>query len=366
MTDPLDVRDYERLAPERMSRLAWEYVGGGAGDELTLRWNHEAYERIRLLPRNLVDVSRLDTRVTLLGRELPHPILLAPIAYQQLVHPEGELATAKGAGAAGATMLLSTFSTTGLEEVAAVAAGPMWFQCYILRDRGFTRALLQRAEAAGYQALVVTVDTPILGARHRETRINFALPPGMKKANLQGLAGATDSHRPKGQDIYSDLLDPKLTWDDIEWLRSQTRLPLILKGVLSPDDARRAAAAGVSGLIVSNHGGRNLDTLPATIDALPAIVAEVAGRMPVLVDGGIRRGTDILKALAFGASAVLIGRPYIFGLAVGGAEGVTRVIAILRREFEMAMALTGRPSIASIDPSVIFRQAFPRVSDRPC
>jgi 4-hydroxymandelate oxidase len=355
MADLVEISDYERLAPERMSRMAWEYFSGGAADELTMRWNHEAYQRIRLLPRNLVDVSKLDTRLRLLGRDLPHPILLAPIAYQRLVHPDGELATACGADAAEATMVLSTFSTITLEEVASAAARPPWFQLYIQPDRGFTLELVRRAEAAGFEALVLTVDTPILGARYRESRINFALPPGMEKANFRNRPGALVSHRPQGRDIYSELLDPKVTWRDVDWLLSQTRLPLILKGILGSDDAERAVASGAAGLVVSNHGGRVLDTVPATIDALPAIVAKVAGRRPVLVDGGIRRGTDVLKALALGAAAVFIGRPYVYGLAVAGAEGVTRVVGILRREFEMAMALTGRPSLASIDPSVLYR-----------
>jgi 4-hydroxymandelate oxidase len=353
--EPVDIQDYESLASGCMSKMAWEFLSGGAGDELTIRWNREAYDRIRLLPRNLVDVSRLDTRVTLLRRELPHPVLLAPVACQRLVHPDGEVAAAKGAAAADATMVLSTFSTVALEEVAAAATSPLWLQLYIQPDRGFTRELLRRAETARYEALVLTVDTPILGARHREARINFALPPGIEKANFKGLSGASASHRPKGRDIYSEMLDPGLTWKDVDWLRSQTQLPVFLKGILGAADAARAVEAGASGIIVSNHGGRVLDTVPATIDALPAIVGKVAGRLPVLVDGGIRRGTDVLKALALGASAVCIGRPYVFGLAVGGAEGVARVIQILRREFEMAMALTGRTSTASIDLSVIFR-----------
>ncbi len=338
-----------------MSRMAWEYFSGGAGDELTMRWNHEAYERIRLLPRNLVDVSHLDTRVTLFGRQLPHPILLAPIAYQRLLHPKGELAAVEGADAAEATLVLSTYSTTTLEEVASAARRPPWFQLYIHPDRDFTLKLLRRTEDAGYEAVVLTVDTPILGARYRESRVNFALPPGIEKANLRDLPGASGSHRPVGQGIYSTVLDPGLTWKDVQWLRSQTRLPVILKGILGAADAGRAVDEGASGLIVSNHGGRVLDTVPATIDVLPAIVAKVASRIPVFVDGGIRRGTDVLKALASGASAVFVGRPYVFGLAVGGAGGVTRVVNILRRELEMAMALTGRTSIASIDDSVIYR-----------
>ncbi len=350
-----DVPDFERQAQVRLSPMAWEYISEGAADELTLRWNRESYDRLRLRPRALVDVSQLDTRVTLLGRELPFPILLAPTAYHKLAHPDGELATVRGAGAAGATMVLSTMSTVSLEDVAAAATHPLWFQLYVQPDREFTRRLVGRAESAGYQALVVTVDAPVLGARYRELRAHFNLPPGVERANLKGLVTATGAQRATEQSIFSATLDPKVTWKEIDWLRSLTRLPVLLKGVMNPDDAARAVDAGVSGLIVSNHGARNLDTVPATIDALPEVVAKVGGRLPVLVDGGIRRGTSVLKALGLGATAVLIGRPYLYGLAAEGAAGVTRVVNILRREFEMAMALTGRTSIAAIDSSVIWR-----------
>jgi 4-hydroxymandelate oxidase len=350
----VDVSDYERLAPSRVSKMAWEYISAGAGDEHTVRWNHEAYQRLRLRPRNLIDVSRLDLRVTLLGRELAFPILLAPTAYHRLVHPEGELATVRGASAAQATMVLSSFATTSLEDVAAVAKTPLWFQLYVQPDRGFTRELVQRAAAAGYQALVVTVDSPVSGIRARETRNRFTLPEGMERANLKSLVTAKGAQRAGEETIYSTVQDPTLTWKDIAWLRSLTPLPVLLKGVMNAPDAGRAVDEGVAGLMVSNHGGRVLDTVPATIEALPEVVEKVGGRLPVLVDGGIRRGTDVLKAIALGASAVLIGRPYLYGLAVGGADGVARVVNILRREFEMAMALTGRTSIKEIDRSVIW------------
>ena len=351
----MDVPDYERLAPAHMTTIGWEYLSGGAADELTLRWNRESYDRLRLRPRILVDVSRIDTRVTLFGRELAFPILLAPTAYHKLAHPEGEIATARGAAAADVTFVVSTSATTTLEEIAQATTHPLWFQLYVQPDREFTRELIRRAEAAGYQALVVTVDSPVLGARYRETRTKFTLPPGVERANLRGLQTATGGHRPTEGSIYSALLDPKLTWKEIEWLRTVTKLPLLLKGVLNGDDAARGVELGASGIIVSNHGGRNLDTLPATIDALPEVVAKVAGRVPVLVDGGIRRGTDVLKAIALGATATLIGRAYLCGLAVGGADGVAHVVRILRRELEMAMALTGRTSLKEIDASVIWR-----------
>jgi len=352
---PVDVPDYARMAPSRMSHLAWEYMNGGAADELTLRWNLESYQKIRLRPNLLVDVSKVDTRVTLLGCELPFPILLAPAAYHKLIHPEGELATARGAGEAGALLVASTTATTSLEDIAGAATGPLWFQLYVQPDRDFTRTLVGRAEQAGYQALVVTVDAPVLGPRYRETRSGFTLPEGMERANLRGLEAATGAQRAREGTIYSAALDPTVTWKDIEWLRGLTSLPVLLKGILNPDDAGRAVDAGVQGIIVSNHGGRNIDTVPAGIEALPGVVAKVAGRLPVLVDGGIRRGTDVLKALALGAAAVLVGRPYLYGLAVGGAGGVTHVINILRRELEMAMASTGRPTIASIDSSVLWK-----------
>ncbi len=350
-----DLFDYARAAPAQMSAIAWNYISGGAADEHTLRWNSEAYTRLRLRPRVLVDVSQLNPRVTLFGREHAFPILLAPAAYHKLAHPDGEIATARGATAAGATLVVSTSATTSLEDIAAATTTPKWFQLYVQPDRDFTRELVRRAEAARYEALVVTVDSPVLGPRYRETRTQFALPPGVERANLRGLKTATGGHRPTEDTIYSALLDPKLTWKEIEWLRTLTKRPLLLKGIVNPDDAARAADLGADGVIVSNHGGRNLDTLPATIDALPEVAARLGGRVPVLVDGGIRRGTDVLKAIALGASAVLIGRPYLYGLAVGGADGVARVVGILRREFEMAMALTGRRTCAEIDSSVIWR-----------
>lgn len=348
--EPICLADFEPLAKAKMSTMAWEYVTAGAGDELTVRWNKEAYQRIRLKPRVLVDVSKLDTRVTLFGQEHPFPILLAPTSAQTLTHPEGELATARGAGAAGAAMVLSSFSTTSLEDVASVAKTPLWFQLYAQTDHGFTRDLVQRAEAAGCRALCLTVDTPVSGARNRETRADVKLPP---LPNLKGLKMAGPM-RTGSLDIFSGVLDAALTWKDVEWLLSFAKIPLLLKGVLNPEDADRGVKAGVAGIMVSNHGGRNLDTVPATIDALPQVADKVAGRIPVFVDGGIRRGTDAVKAIAFGANAVLIGRPYVYGLGAAGQSGVTKVLSILQREFQIAMVLTGRATIPSIDRSVIW------------
>jgi 4-hydroxymandelate oxidase len=333
----LSLFDFEAEAHTRVPNGVWSRIVGAAADEITLRWNHEAYEKIRLKPRVLVDVSKVDTRVTLLGQQLPYPILLAPTGGQKLIHPEGELAAVRGAAAADATYVISTSASMRVEDIARAASKPVWFQIYMQRDRGFTRDLVQRAEDAGCRALCLTVDTPTNGSRNRENRGKSELP-------VRELPNV----------MSSDYLDPTLSWKDVDWLRSFVRRPLLLKGVLNPDDAATAAKAGVAGIIVSNHGGRNLDTLPATIDALPLVVEKVEGRVPILVDGGIRRGTDVVKALALGANAVQIGRPYLWGLGIAGAAGVTRVVEILRRELEMAMALLGRPTLASIDRTVLW------------
>ncbi|HXN65446.1 MAG TPA: alpha-hydroxy acid oxidase [Candidatus Acidoferrales bacterium] len=353
--------DFEAAAKGRVPHMAWEFFNGAAADEITMRWNLEAYQRIKLKPHVLVDVSKIDTRVHLLGQELAFPIILAPTAYHKLAHPEGELATARGAGAAHATMVVSTVATTSIEDIAKVATQPLWFQLYVQRDRGFTRELVQRAEAAGVRALCLTVDTPITGARNRELRAQFELPPELDRPNLRGLkvggvAVATDpsAHLATGESIYTSATDPSMTWKDLDWLLSFAKVPLLTKGILNPEDADRAVKAGVAGIMVSNHGARNLDTVPATIEALPLVAEKVAGRVPVIVDGGVRRGTDVLKAIANGANAAMIGRPYLYGLSVAGDAGVARVVDILRREFEMAMALTGRPTIASIDRTVFW------------
>ena len=357
--EAINLADFEALARDRVPHMAFEYISGGAADEITLRWNRESLDRIRLRPRILNDVSALDTRVRLFDQELAFPILLAPTSYHKLVHAEGELATARGAGAAGATMVAAMLSTTRVEEIAKVATGPLWFQTYILKDRGFVRDLVRRAESAGCRALCVTVDSPVVGVRNRDAKAHFSLPADLERANLRGLMRTGGNLRPPEGDIYTPILDASLTWKEIEWLRSFARVPVLLKGVLNPDDADQAVKVGVSGVIVSNHGGRLLDTVPATIDALPDVVEKVAGRVPILVDGGIRRGTDVLKALALGAKSVLIGRPYLYGLGVAGEQGVTRVINILRTEFKMAMALAGRSSIASIDRSALWPNRQP-------
>ncbi|MDG5496097.1 alpha-hydroxy acid oxidase [Niveispirillum sp. BGYR6] len=350
--DVAAVSDYEPLAQARMSAATWAYFAGGAGDEWTLRENVAAFARHRLCPRALRDLRGGSTRTRLLGLDLAAPILLAPIAFHRLLHPEGELATVLAAGAMETAMVVSTQASVRLEDIAARAQAPLWFQLYIQPDRAFTADLVRRAEQAGYRALVVTVDAPVNGVRNREQRAGFALPPGIGPVNLQGMR--LPPAGPPGALLFgSPLLEMAPRWDDLAWLRGLTRLPIILKGITHPDDARQAVAAGMDGLIVSNHGGRTLDGVPASIDLLPPIAAAVGGQIPILMDGGIRRGTDVLRALALGAQAVLIGRPYIFALAAAGAPGVAHVIRILRAELELAMALTGCRDVNAIDGSVL-------------
>ena len=332
-TPLLSLEDYERAARERVDPVAWEYIDSGAADELTLRWNREAYREVRLVPRQLRDVSAIDMRVKLLGHELAHPILLAPTAWHRLAHPDGEIGTARGARAAGAGMVLSSYSTIPVEQVAVERPSLFWFQVYV-QDRSYTMDLIRRAVAAGASAIAVTVDTPVSGPRNRQNRSGFAFPP-----TLPHISGVRAEH--------------PVIWKDLEWIQQTAGVPILLKGILHPDDADAAVKSGAAGIMVSNHGGRNLDTAVATIEALPRITERVHGRIPVIVDGGIRRGTDVLKAFAYGAQAVMIGRPYVHGLAVNGAGGVEAVIGILRQELEVAMMLAGCPTLASIDRSIL-------------
>jgi 4-hydroxymandelate oxidase len=355
-----DVTQFEPLARKRLSKMAYDYVRSGGADEISMRENRAGFERLRLSPSVLVDVSEINTRVNLFGGEFESPILLAPVAYHRLYHAEGEIGTARGASAAGAGFVVSTFTTTAIDDIARNTQRPIWFQLYVQRDRGFTKDMVQRAVASGCKAVCLTVDTPVLGNRYGQ--LSFGLPKELECVHLRGLtlsgpgvSQATQGHKTQRSSIYDTLFDPSFNWNDLEWLRSVAGVPVILKGVLSAEDGRLAVSCGADGVIVSNHGGRNLDTVPATIDALPRVVEAVAGRIPVMLDSGIRRGTDVLAALALGAKAVFIGRPYIYGLALGGARGVERVISILRDELERAMALTGRRSIEEIDATVLWR-----------
>ena len=356
MNEPLNVTDYEALAQARLDGPTYDYYAGAAGDEQTLTANCRAFDRIMLRPRVLVDVSRIDMTSHVLGERIAIPIMLAPTAFQSLAHPDGELATARAAGTADTIMVVSTMSTCTLEEVAQAATGPLWFQLYVYKDRELTREIVCRAESAGYRALVLTVDAPRLGRRERDLRNRFTLPQGVTIKNFEAgrLAGSSRWASSSSFNEYvHEFFDPSLTWDVIAWLKSITRLPVLLKGILTPEDARLACHAGIAGIVVSNHGGRQLDGAEPAVRALPRVVDEVDGKVDVLMDGGVRRGTDVLKALALGARAVLVGRPYLWGLAVAGEEGVRRVIELLRQELELAMALSGRPAVASIDRSLV-------------
>jgi len=352
--DVVALEDYQRLAAAILPVPARAYVDGAGADGLTAQANLAAWRGIRLQSRLLCDMRGAHTGLRLFGLDLPHPFLLAPVAFHGLAHAEGEHATALGAAATGSLMVVSTQSGLPLEEIAARAQGPLWFQLYMQPDRADTLALVRRAEAAGCRALVVTVDAPVNGIRNTEARAGFALPEGLRAVNLDGMRPPQIRSEPGRAATFLGLLDQAPRWEDIVWLKAQTRLPLLLKGIMSAHDAGRAVAAGVDGVIVSNHGGRALDTLPATAEALPVVARQVAGRIPVLCDGGIRRGTDALKALAMGAAAVLVGRPQLHALAVGGAAGVAHMLTILRAELEVAMALTGRRDLAGIDETVLW------------
>ena len=319
---------------------------GGANDEWTLRENRTAFERWILRPRMLVDVSRVTTETTVLGTKSSMPLFVAPTAFQRTVHPDGELAMARAAAAAGTVMCLSTFATATIEEVDEAAPGaPRWFQLYWSSDREFVRDVVDRAEAAGSTAVIVTVDLPRLGRRERDLRTGFEVPEELPVPTFLALAEAARAVSP--EDI-SWAVDDTLTWDDLEWLRSVSSLPLLVKGILTAEDAVLAAEAGAAGVVVSNHGGRQLDGVAAALDALPEVAEAVGDRLAVLMDGGIRRGADVVKALALGAQAVLAGRPPLWGLAVDGSDGVERVLGLLRDELELALALCGCTSPAQV------------------
>jgi 4-hydroxymandelate oxidase len=357
--EALTLADLAAMAEARLPSMAWDYYASGADDEVTLRRNVEAFRRLALHYRVLVDVSARDVAQTVLGRRVTMPVLVAPTAFHKLAHPDGEVATARGAGQAGTVMILSTLSNSRVEDVVAAAEGPVWFQLYVYRDRARTEALVRRVEAAGVEALVLTVDAPLLGRRDRDVRNRFTLPDGLGLANVDGdvVAARVGAVAESGLAAYfATLLDPSLSWSDVAWLRERTRLPLVVKGIVRPDDARRAADAGAAAIVVSNHGGRQLDTSPATIEVLPRIadaLGTAAAAPELYLDGGVRRGTDVVKALASGARAVLLGRPILWGLAVDGSAGVAGALGIVRRELDLAMALCGCPDLASITRDLI-------------
>jgi 4-hydroxymandelate oxidase len=354
--DCLNLAELEALAQARVDPVAWDYYASGADDEHCLRRNCAAFAKYELHYRVLVDVARRDLATTVHGERIAMPVIVAPTAFHRLAHDDGELASVRGAGDAGTVFILSTLSNTAVEDVVAAASGPVWFQLYVYRDRAVTEALVRRVEAAGCRALVLTVDAPMLGRRERDVRNRFALPAHLGVQNLYaaGYAPVVAPDNESGLAAYfSTLLDPSLTWDVIPWLRSITKLPVIVKGIVRADDATRAVAAGAAGIVVSNHGGRQLDASPATIDVIARIADATAGSAEILLDGGVRRGSDVIKALALGAKAVLVGRPVLWGLAAGGRAGVAHALGMIRRELDLAMALCGCPDVAAITRDLV-------------
>jgi isopentenyl diphosphate isomerase/L-lactate dehydrogenase-like FMN-dependent dehydrogenase len=351
--EALSVHDYERLAAERLEPGPLGYFAGGAGDERTLRENVEAWDRWALRPRMLVDVSATTTATTVAGTRVSMPLLVAPTALQRLLDPEGEVATARAAAAAGTVMCLSSIATATPAEVAAAAPGaPRWFQVYVFRDRAVTRSFVDQAVEAGYEALVLTVDAPRPGRRERDLRTGFTVPADVV---VPSFAAALGEAAPATIFEIFGMLDQTLTWRDLEELAALSELPLLVKGLMTGEDARLACESGARGVVVSNHGGRQLDGVLPTAEALPEVVEAVDGRAEVLVDGGIRRGADVVKALALGARAALAGRAVLWGLAAGGEEGVRHVLELLRDEIELGLALCGCASPADVTRAHVMR-----------
>jgi len=375
----LTVEDYRRAARRRLPRPIFDFVEGGAGDEVTLRRNREAFDRLAFNPRVLVDVSKRDQAVTVLGQRVETPVLIAPTGMAGLCWRRGEIEAARAAATAGTVYTLSTHASSSIEEVAAAATGPLWFQLYVWQNRALTRSFVERARVAGYRALLLTVDVPVISRRERDVRNGFTIPPRvtignaldtlrrfrwirnvllgprLTLANLVGAPGASRSDLITLGGVANRQVDPSVAWGDLRWFRSLWPGPLLLKGVLSVEDARLAADHGVDGIVVSNHGGRQLDGAPASLEVLPEIVDAVGHRLAVLLDGGIRRGADVVKALALGARAVMIGRPYLYGLAVGGRAGVERVLALLHAQIDTTLGLLGVPRAADLDRAALRR-----------
>lgn len=342
--------EYEAIAKKKLPKMVYDYYASGAEDEWTLQENRNAFSRIMFRPRILIDVSKIDMTTTILGFNISTPIMIAPTAMQKMAHPEGELATARAASAAGTIMTLSSWATSSVEEVASTGPGIRFFQLYVFKDRNIVIQLVKRAERAGFKAIALTVDTPRLGRREADIKNRFTLPPYLTLKNFEGLdIGKLDKTDDSALASYvAGQVDRSLSWKDIKWLQTITHLPILVKGVLTAEDARIAVQAGAAGIIVSNHGARQLDYVPATIMALEEVVKAVQGRVPVFLDGGVRRGTDVFKALALGASGIFIGRPVLFSLAADGEAGVRKVLQMLRDEFELTMALSGCRSLQEI------------------
>lgn len=356
MNQPLNLLEYEECAQAVLPRMVYDYFASGAGAQVTVRSNRSDFDRIRLRPRALVGVDNRDHSVTIFGQKIPSPIAVAPMAFQKMAHPEGEIAAVRGTGSAGALFVASTIATVSLEEIAAGAVGPIWFQLYVFKDRELTRSLVQRAEAVGYTALQVTGDVPVMGLRESDMRNHFQVPPEFTIKNVEqtGVGSLPPGDAAIGQAHYTRCqFDAGLSWKDIEWLCGLTKLPVLVKGILRGDDAVRAIDCGCKGVVVSNHGGRQLDGAISTVTALPEVVEALAGRGEVVIDSGIRRGTDVLKCLALGAKIAQVGRPVIWGLALDGEAGARRVISTLRDEFDNALALCGCRTVTAIDRDLV-------------
>jgi 4-hydroxymandelate oxidase len=365
VAQPLNLHEYEALAKAKLSGMAFDYYLGGANDEFTTADNLREWQRIRLVPRVLAGVDRIDITTTVVGQVLSMPVITAPCGFNLLAHPSGECGIARAASLEGTISVASTVGTQSMEEIAASCPGPKWFQLYCYRDKAINKDLVQRAEAAGYSALCLTVDVPYIGRRERDLRNCFVLPEGMSVKNTDRYSLSETSHESGGSfaaKLSDELWDHGLTWEIVSWLRSITDMPIVLKGILSAEDARLAVEHGASGIVVSNHGGRQLDGVIGTTRALQEIVDEVAGKIDVLVDGGIRRGTDVVKAVALGAKAVMIGRPIVWGLAVDGEAGVRHVLQLIRDEIVLAMALVGRTGLKELNRSILrFEQRPERI-----
>ncbi|KAG2305637.1 hypothetical protein Bca52824_025385 [Brassica carinata] len=345
-----NVTEYEAIAKEKLPKMVYDYYASGAEDQWTLQENRNAFARILFRPRILIDVSKIDMTTTILGFKISMPIMVAPTAMQKMAHPEGEYATARAASAAGTIMTLSSWATSSVEEVASTGPGIRFFQLYVYKNRNVVEQLVRRAEKAGFKAIALTVDTPRLGRRESDIKNRFTLPPNLTLKNFEGLdLGKMDEANDSGLASYvAGQIDRTLSWKDVQWLQTITKMPILVKGVITGEDARIAVQAGAAGIIVSNHGARQLDYVPATISALEEVVKATQGRIPVFLDGGVRRGTDVFKALALGASGIFIGRPVVFSLAAEGEAGVRKVLQMLRDEFELTMALSGCRSLKEI------------------
>lgn len=353
---PLSARELEAAAKAILPQPVYDYFAGGTEDEATVTANEEAFRRWRFRYRVLAGSHPPETRCSILGHEYPIPVLLAPTATQRLAHPDGEVAVARAAADVGVIYCLSTLASSSIEEIAIASRGQRWVQLYVLKDRGITEDLVARASSCGYGAVVITVDSPVPALRWRDIRNGFALPQDVEYRNLAGSLAKAGS-APVGGSVlaraFGELMDPTLTWKDLEWLVRICPVPVLVKGVVRSDDAVQAVACGAAGIIVSNHGGRQLDYSVATLDALPAVAEAVGAAVPVLMDGGVRRGTDVIKALCLGATAVLIGRPFLWALAVGGEQGVAKLLRRISDEITTSMSLLGAASLSGLTQDLL-------------